>query len=57
MRRRIYGKSALSMSYSPLMDYYFCTSANGDGHVAVYALWLLSSFPLTGYYFYTSADR
>ena len=30
IRRRIYGKSALSIPYSPLMDCYFYTSANGE---------------------------
>ena len=30
IRRHIYGKSALSIPYSPLMDYYFYTSANGE---------------------------
>ena len=30
IRRRIYGKSALSIPYSPLMDCHFYTSANGE---------------------------
>ncbi|EEU52158.1 hypothetical protein HMPREF0619_01717 [Parabacteroides sp. D13] len=30
IRRRIYGKSALSMPYSPLTDYYLYTSTNGE---------------------------
>ena len=30
MRRCIYGKSALSIPYSPLTNYYFYTSANGE---------------------------
>ena len=30
IRRRIYGKSALSIPYSPLMDCYFYTSTNGE---------------------------
>ena len=30
MRRRIYGKSTLSIPYSPLTDCYFYTSANGE---------------------------
>ena len=38
IRRRIYGKSALSIPYSPLMDCYFYTSANGEWQVAVYTL-------------------
>ena len=36
----MYWKSALSIPYSPLMDCYFYTSANGEWQVAVYALWL-----------------
>ena len=38
IRRRIYEKSALSIPYSPLMDCYFYTSANGEWQVAVYTL-------------------
>ncbi|EEZ23609.1 hypothetical protein HMPREF0105_0992 [Bacteroides sp. 3_1_33FAA] len=38
IRRRIYGKSALYIPYSPLTNYYLYTSANGEWHVAVYAL-------------------
>ena len=34
----MYWKSALSIPYSPLMDCYFYTSANGEWQVAVYAL-------------------
>ena len=34
----MYWKSALSIPYSPLMDYYFYTSANGEWQVAVYTL-------------------
>ena len=34
----MYWKSALSIPYSPLMDCYFYTSANGEWQVAVYTL-------------------
>ena len=34
IRRRIYGKSALSIPYSPLMDCHFYTSANGERAVS-----------------------
>ena len=35
IRRRIYGKSALFIPYSPLMDCYFYTFANGDFEISV----------------------
>ena len=34
----MYWKSALSIPYSPLMDCYFYTAANGEWQVAVYTL-------------------
>ena len=39
MRRCIYGKSALSIPYSPLTNYYFYTSANGEW--AYSCVWLM----------------
>ena len=42
IRRRIYGKSALSIPYSPLMDCHFYTSANGERAVSrIYLVFFL----------------
>ena len=55
----MYWKSALSIPYSPLMDCYFYTSANGEWQVAVYTLLFFFIVSINGkrlskYIFYSS---
>ena len=56
IRGRIYEKSALSIPYSPLMDYYFYTFANEERAYSRVRLMVFSSSPLTDCYLYTSAN-